>query len=271
MSTKELHFGRVTRLPKPPSSEWKSILSLAPSALATFPARDIARQSLDLISNGTNNGRFMSVLRGAQADLRAARVPILVNQHRAHRLIVPPRDLKRPKRHWLGQLALELYFGQLFRRDSAVLDLSPSRLGVADAGDAVWCPRPLYVQWDPDFLQGVRDLYAGFFLGDDQRFGLGIKQLGLGSAGGLLLQHLGEDNQRGVRFSVAKLQSTLREISAARTKEDGALHRNTIAFGLYVASLHELLESLELAFDVRRAFMRTHRGQMASDASIGKS
>jgi hypothetical protein len=26
-----------------------------------------------------------------------------------------------------------------------------------------------------------------------------------------------------------------------------------------------------LAFDVRRAFMRTHRGQMASDASIGKS
>jgi hypothetical protein len=26
-----------------------------------------------------------------------------------------------------------------------------------------------------------------------------------------------------------------------------------------------------LAFDVRRAFMRTHRGQMASDALIGKS
>jgi hypothetical protein len=41
--------------------------------------------------------------------------------------------------------------------------------------------------------------------------------LGLGSAGGRLLQHLGGDNQRGVRFSVAKLQSTLREISAART------------------------------------------------------
>jgi hypothetical protein len=257
MSANELHIGRVTRLPKPPSSGWNSILSLAPSALATFPARDIASQTLDLISNGTNNGRFMSVLTGAQADLRVANVPILANQHRAHRQIVPPRDLKRPKRRWLGQLALELYFTQL--------------LGVNDAGDAVWCPRPLYVQWDPDFLQGVRALYAGFFLGDEQRFGFGIEQLGLGSAGGRLLQHLGQGNQRGVRFSVAKLQSTLREISVARTKEDGALHRNTIAFGLYVTFLHEFLESLELAFDVRSAFMRTQRGQMASDALIGKS
>jgi len=211
----------------------------------------------------------MSVLTGAQADLRAVSVPILANQRRAHRQIVPPGDLKRPKRRWLGQLALELYFTQLFRSDSAVLDLSTSRLGVNDAGDAVWCPRPLYVQWDPAFLRGVRDLYAGFFLGDDQRFDFGIKQLGLGSAGGRLLQHLGEDNQRGVRFSVAHLQSTLREISAARTEEDGALHQNTIAFGLYVAFLHEFLESLELAFDVRSAFMRTHRRPMASDACSG--
>jgi len=236
-----------------------------------FPARDIGDQTLDLISNGTNNTRFTSVLTRAQADLRAARVPLLVNRHRAHRQLVPPLELKRPRRRWLGQLALELYFTQLFRSDSAILDLSPSRLGVGDAGDAVWCPRPLYVHWDPDFLQGVRDLYAGFFLGDDQRLAYGIQQLGLGSAGGRLLQHLGGDNQRGVRFSVAKLQSTLREISAARTKEDGTLHRNTIAFGLYVASLHELLESLELAFDVRSAFMRTHRGQLASDALVGKS
>jgi len=271
MSANELHIGRVTRLPKPPSSEWKSILSLAPSALKMFPARDIAHQTLDLVSNGTDNTRFMSVLIRAQADLRAARVPLLVNRHRPHGQLVPPLDLKRPKRRWLGQLALELYFTQLFRSDSVILDLSPSRLGVSGAGDAVWCPRPLYVHWDPDFLQGVRDLYAGFLLGEEQRFRNGIGQLGLGSAGGRLLQYLGEDDQRGVRFSVANLQSTLREISAARTKEDGTLHRNTIAFGLYVASLHELLESLELAFDVRSAFMRAHRGQLASDALIGKS
>jgi hypothetical protein len=270
MSMNELHIGRMTRLPKPPRSEWKSMVSLAPSALAMFPARDIARQTLALISNGTNNRRFMSVLSRAQADLRAARVPVLVHQHRAHRQLVPPLDLKRPKRRWLGQLALELYFTQLFGSNSAILDLSPSRLGIDDAGNAVWCPRPLYVHWDPDFLQGVRDLYAGFFLGDDQRCAYGIQQLGLGSAGGRLLQHLGEHNQRGVRFSVAKLQSTLREISAARTKEDGTLHRNTIAFGLYVTFLHELLGSLDLEFDVRGAFLRTHRGQLASDALTGK-
>jgi hypothetical protein len=234
-----------------------------------FPARDIARQTLDLISNGTNSTRFMSVLVRAQADLRAARVPILVNQHRGYRKIIRPSDLTRPKRRWLGQLALELYFTQLFRSDSAILDLSPSRFGISDAGDAVWYPLPLYAQWDPHFLKGVRDMYAGFFLGDDERFRYGIKQLGLGSAGEQLLHHLGEDDQRCVRFCVATLQSTLRKISAARTDEDGALHRNFIPFGFYVASLHELLESQELAFDVRSAFIRAHRGQLDSDVLIG--
>ena len=271
MSTNELHFGRVTRLPKPPRSEWKSILSLAPSALAMFRARDIAHQTLDLVSNGTDNTRFMSVLIRAQADLRAARVPILVKQHRAHRQLVLPSDLKRRKRRWLGQLALELYFMQLFRSDSAILDLSPSRLGVADTGDAVWYPLPLYAQWDPDFLQAVRDMYAGFFLGENQRLGDGLKKLGLGSAGERLLQHLGEDNQRCVRFSVTRLQSTLREISTARTNADGALHRNFIAFGIYATSLHELLESLDLVFDVRSAFMRSHRRQLEPEILIGKS
>jgi hypothetical protein len=236
-----------------------------------FPARDIARQTLDLISNGTDSTRFTSVLVRAQADLRDARIPVLVNHYRDQRQTIFPSDLKRPKRRWLGQLALELYFTQLFRSDSAILDLSPSRLGVSGAGDAVWYPLPLYSQWDPDFLQAVRDMYAGFFLGDDQRFGCGIKQLGLGSAGGQVLAHLGEDDQRCVRFRVAKLRSTLHEISAARTNDDGAIHRNFIAFGVYMASLYELLEYLDLAFDVRSAFMRVHGGQLGSDDSIGTS
>ena len=77
-----------------------------------------------------------------------------------------------------------------------------------------------------------------------------------------LTEHLGNGNQRSVRFNSAKLRSTLRGMSVHSRSADDVLHRNFVAFGLYVASLHELLESLDLAFDVRSAFMR-------SSASIG--
>lgn len=270
MSTNE-HIDHAMRLHATQRSGRESILSMAPSAFAMFSATDIARQAFDLVSNAIESTRFMSVLVRAQVDLRSTGVPILVNQHRDYKHMIAPSDLKRPQRRWLGQVALELYFTQLFRSDSAILDMSLSRLGVSDAGGAVWYPLPLYSEWDPDFLEAVRDMYAGFFLADEQRFGGGIKQLGLGSAGGRVLQHLGGVDQRCVRFRVAELQSTLREVSAARTNDDGPVHRNLMALGIYVTSLYELLEYLDLTFDVRSAFMRVHRGQLGSDGSIGIS
>jgi hypothetical protein len=62
-----------------------------------------------------------------------------------------------------------------------------------------------------------------------------------------------------VRFRAADLRSTLREFSALRSGEHAPVHPNFVAFGIYVASLYELLGSLDLGFDVRSAFMRIYR------------
>jgi len=259
MSAHEIHAHHPTTARDSSQSEWSSILELIPPAFSLIAPRSIARQGLDLISNAVNTRRFSSVLTDAQIDLRAAGVPIIVTENRGAPPISSHSNLTRPQRRWLGQLGLELYFAQLFRRESAIVDLRPSRLGVDSSRDAVWSPRPLYLQWDPQFLQALRDVYAGFFLGDGERFRGGVSQLGLGSSGTALLGHLGEGNQRSVRFCSSNLRSTLGEIHALRSAADAPLHRNFVAFGLYVASLHALLESLDLRFDVRSAFMRTYR------------
>jgi len=104
----------------------------------------------------------------------------------------------------------------------------------------------------------LRNVYAGFFLEQPERLDTGLCGLGLGQSGGPLLQHLGEGNQRSVRFDRSNLESTLRAMSVIRRPSDSPLHRNFIAFGLFVTSLHDLLSSLDLAFDVRRAFMRVY-------------
>jgi len=259
MSAHEINAHHLTTARASGQGEWSSILELIPPAFNLIPPRSLARQGLELILNAANTRRFASVLTDAQIDLRAAGVPIVVTECRGAPPISSHANLTRPQRRWLGQLALELYFAQLFRRESAILDLRPSRVGVDSSSDAVWCPRPLYLQWDPQFLQALRDVYAGFFLGNGERFSEGVSNLGLGSSGTPLLGHLGDGNQRAVRFRATNLRATLGEISALRSVEDARLHGNFAAFGLYVASLHELLESLDLRFDVRSAFMRTYR------------
>ena len=240
-------------------SSWGALANIALPALELISFGSAVRQSLELVSNGTHKARFGEQLGKTQATLRASAVPVLVEESRSETSVVAPRDLKRRQRRWLGQLALELYFAQIFQSDTAIIDLSPSRLGVSTDGEAVWQPRPLYVRWDSSFLQGIRDVYAGFFLDDDARFARGVAALDLGSGGAALTRHFGDNSQRSVRFGLGELESTLHELTVARGPAGGPLHPNFIAFGLYAASLHQLLESLDLAFDVRAAFNRIHR------------
>ena len=259
MSSYETHVSKFLRASTRPKSEWSALLDLVPAGFDLLSPKQVAHQALELLSNAANTRRYASVLGSTQATLRSARIPILVEENRRERPLLPSADLKRTQRRWLGQVILQLYFGQLFQSDTAVIDLWPSRLGIDEAGDAIWNPRPVYVRWDLDFVAALRDVYGGFFSDDESRFEVGLSELGLGSAGGLLMRHLGQGNQRGVRFSSSHLQSTLREISEFHLGQPASLHRNFVAFGLYLASLHELLESLDCTLDVRSAFMRSYR------------
>ncbi|HSN82875.1 MAG TPA: hypothetical protein VLS88_09885 [Polyangiales bacterium] len=257
MATNHMHSPRVHLPFFHPNTEWNSLLNMAPAAVDLVSPGKLAHQGLELLSNAANARRFESVMTGMQALLRDASVPVLIDESRGAPVLVQHDALSRPQRRWLGQVALELYFTQLFRSDTAILDLWPSHFGADGAGDAVWSPRPLYLRWDPTFRAGLQNVYAGFFLEKQERLDQGLRQLGLGRSAEPLLAHLGEGNQRSVRFGRAKLDSTLQAMASVRPPAHETLHRNFIAFGLCLMSLHELLGSLDLAFDVRAAFMRS--------------
>jgi hypothetical protein len=63
-----------------------------------------------------------------------------------------------------------------------------------------------------------------------------------------------------VRFGSEALKETLAAMAEQRRSDDRALHPNFIAFGLYLVALHDLLEALDMSFDVRAAFMRSYPG-----------
>jgi hypothetical protein len=222
--------------------------------------RGLARQGIELLSNAANPRRFNLALMRTQTHLRDAAIPILIKHPREAVQLTSVDELSRSQRRWLGQLALELYFSQLFRSETAIVDLWPSRLGVDPSGDAVWSPRAFYLRWDSRFRDGLRDVYAGFFLDDRIRFEHGVFQLGLGDSAEVLTQHFGGGRQRSVRFGANALRQTLAAMGRQRHSTDQPLHPNFMAFGLYLTSLHDFLESLDMSFDVRAAFMRSYPG-----------
>lgn len=255
------HHALPRRLPQPlrrTRGELGSLLDMLPPSLDLLSPGLMARQGVELLANVANPSRFLSVLTSAQSHLREASVPVLIKQQREGVDLAPVAELSRSQRRWLGQLALELYFTQLFRSEVAIVDLWPSRFGIDDSGDAVWAPRPFYLRWDAKFRRGLQDVYAGFFLDDQERLEHGVHSLGLGSSAEALVAHFGSGNQRSVRFETHALRRTLVEIARQRRDAKQPLHPNFIAFGLYLVSLHDLLEALDMRFDVRAAFKRAY-------------
>lgn len=214
-------------------------------------------QAFELVSNATDRRRYAQLLSETQATLRQAEIPVVIRENERRRASLPLEAVGAIDRQALGQRVLEIYFAQLFRSRWAVIDLWPSRIGVGPDRTAVWTPRPMFVRWASEFSEFVQKVYAGFFLGSKECFRQGIEGLGLGDAGAVLLDHLGEGDARHVHFRAGQLQSTLSEIVALRDARRPSLHRNFVALGLFLVSLHETLAALDVPVDVRAAFARS--------------
>jgi hypothetical protein len=189
------------------NTEWRQLLDfVSPSLFDVMPVRDLLAQGRELGANATGRS-FGRVRERVQARLDAAEIAVRIEPNRS--LEPAPPELRRA----LGQRALEVYFAQLLAGNETLLDLRfACWTQQAEGSPPVWAPRPLWLRWDPAFLDGVRELYSGFYRGDDGAYQRGVAALGLGDAGLLLRRHFGEGDQRAVRFDSAVFQTTFHQV-----------------------------------------------------------
>jgi len=161
---------------------------------------------------------------------------------------LPASEAERQRR---GDTMLRLYFHQLLVGSVALLDLGPSRF---DGGDPVrWAPTWARHTWSPEFQGAVRDLYAGFYGGDEARFDRALEVLGLRPARGVFLGHFGGD-QSAVRFSLPHFRTTFHAAFVACRDGKTQIHVDFLPMGLMLASLYAHLEALDVPLDVRAAW-----------------
>ena len=138
---------------------------MSPALYEVMPLRSIFAQGKEFISNGLDSARFAQMRQRVEALLLAQGGVIKIDAgpkgDGEHRLT----DLEEDARRAIGQRILELYFGQVFGHDGAILDLRAESFAAGQEG-IVWRPRSIYLDWQPEFLGGLRSVYAGFYLDD---------------------------------------------------------------------------------------------------------
>lgn len=244
------------------NTEWSAFLDMvSPSLFDVLPPSALRGQAKELISNYVTRPRFIRVREDVAALVESSGLPITM------RGALPKRtELTEQQKRGRAEAVLRLFFHQLFRTDTPLLDLRFRSFSAEDSGRLVWNPAPLYLKWEPDFLPHARDLYLGLYGEDDQRFRDALEALSLTPAEDILRAHFGRD---GGTFSLADFQKSFHQAFVKCRDAGMRLHGNFLPFGLSLASLYEHLEALAVKLDVSAAMRsQLERSPASSSESL---
>lgn len=144
-----------------------------------------------------------------------------------------------------------LYFHQILYGDTTLLDLRQTSF--SGQHPFVWRPSPWLARWEPGFSAALRQIYAGFYRDDDAEFRAGLRALNLQHCEDVFRQHFG-GGQGSVRFEVKHFVSTFHQVFLRCRDAHTRLHPDFLLLGLYLATLYDHLERLDVSVDVAAAF-----------------
>ena len=238
-------------------TSWSHLLDYAsPALFDVIPARALLAQSRELFANRADTKRFSEVRERIGAVLRERDIDVqLMDGSRpgdGADLAALPEALRRE----IGQRILEVYFAQVFGSHDALLDLRAEKFANTEEAGLSWRPGALYIRWQPDFLEGVRGLYLGFYLRDDERFDAALEQLTMTGSGNALRKVLGSGDPRNSRFDIETFHESFHALFVGYRDRGVALHRNFLPLGVCLMCLYDTLDSLNVPLDVRAAVER---------------
>jgi hypothetical protein len=152
-----------------------------------------------------------------------------------------------------------LYFQQLFSDAPTLLDLRAASCRMQ--GSALrWDPAPWVCSWDAAFLRELRLLYRGFYAGDDDIFKSSLRALRIDGSEDLFRKHFGAE-QSGQSFKMKDFVDTFHQVFVRCKDSKVELHPDFLALGVYLATMYDHLDGLDVRIDVRACFERVHAAQ----------
>jgi hypothetical protein len=152
-----------------------------------------------------------------------------------------------------------LYFHQLFSDKPTLLDLRGSSCKM-EGTSLRWDPAPWVCVWDGAFLRDLRLLYRGFYAGDDTMFTRSLAALHIDHSEDLFRKHFGAE-QTGQSFKMKDFVDTFHQVFVRCKERKVELHPDFLALGVYLATMYDHLDGLDVRIDVRGCFERVQKQQ----------
>ena len=224
----------------------------SPAFFDVMPAKALWQRGRALLTESRNGEAFRLAVAARSAELAVAMPSI--------RLVANAGDaptsgsMGASELEWQGARIVELYFHQLFVGRPTLIDLRKSGFS-STRNQLTWRPAPWIVDWAPDFITPLRDVYRGFYHHDDALFRRGLAALSLSHSEDLFRQHFGGD-QGQVRFEMKHFVDTFHAVFTRCKVAGSSLHSDFLPLGIYLAALYDHLAELAVSVDVAQAFQR---------------
>jgi hypothetical protein len=200
---------------------------------------------------------FQRALAERQRSLASVPLAVVLRDPSGRELDSAPRDGAGADARAHAERIVTLYFHQLFADGPTLIDLRADVLE-RRGGALDWRPAAWLVRWDPAFLEGLRNIYAGFYRGDDATFRSGLSALGIASCEDLFRAHFGAD-QAHHAFRTREFVATFHQVFVRCREQHLQLHPDFLALGIYLAALYDALDPTGIEIDVRACFERAYR------------
>lgn len=227
---------------------WKSLLGsfgiehylhvLSPAFFRVLPPRKLWRRARTLVAAARDDDGYARACERRADALARSDLGITLTPTASGPTLAPQMT---------GARVVQLYFHQIFSDDTALIDLRAETFGTRD-GALTWSPGRWVVDWDPAFIGPLREVYRAFYADDEAAFEAGVEALGMSGAADVLKAHFAGGGR--IRFSLDDFASSFDAIFRRCKTEGIELHADFLPLGLYLASMYEHLESLDVEVDV---------------------
>jgi hypothetical protein len=223
-----------------------------PAFFDVMPARALWGRARSLLAHGRDSEAFRHAVANRSTELTQAGLEIELAP------VGPPATAQHAPPasdpQWRAARVATLYFHQLFRGQSVLLDLRASAFR-PNATRLRWQPAAWVCEFAEDFITPLREIYRGFYMAHDAQFHAGLAALGLEHSADLFRAHFGGDQAR-VSFRTADFIGTFHEVFLRCKAHGSSLHPDFLPLGIYLAALYDHLEELAVPVDVAAAFTR---------------
>lgn len=254
-------------------SEWSHLLDLlTPALFDVISAKQLSVRAAELAKHWFDHAGALELIERLDGDAVRVGLPVRVLPAPIRRSIVPfhvhAGGTTGEPRSSDGHRLLQYFFFQIYVSDTIFLDLRASRFFASAHDDyVVFRPLPLWSHWKADFVEGIRQLYDGFYGTDPSLYEQAVKDLGIVAAKDVFERAFGGPKKHACSYQVADFRSTFHEVFVRCRDAKVAFHPDFVTLGIALATLYDNLETLGGTYDVGGQYERVKALLAASDKS----